>query len=361
MFPNYKASILNIPNTLLEYYGIEPHHETLALLKPYLAEKKHIMLILLDGMGMNILNNLNPDSYLRKHVITPLTSVYPPTTVAATTSVLSGLTPYEHGHVGWTQYNRFEDCHTVVFQNKDFYDDTHHLQIDFKNTYLKYETILEKIQKKHPNLLVKKLFPDFDPEGYAQFPDMVDELIRISQTKSSFTYTYWTEPDYTIHDFGTHNDTVKDKLIALNDQIERLHQSVSKDCLIMVIADHGLIDVQGINLIHHPILEHCSKLPSLEPRSTAFYVKTGQNEAFEKSFQMYFGQYFKLYTQQQVLDLDILGSGQMHPLLTDFIGDYLAISEQKYMFNIKETSSFKAHHAGMHPDEMWVPLILLET
>ncbi|MBW4258587.1 alkaline phosphatase family protein [Methanobacterium sp. YSL] len=361
MFPNYKESILNISNTLLEHYGIPPHHETLALLKPYLTGKKHIMLILLDGMGMNILNNLSPNSYLRKHVKTQLTSVYPPTTVAATTSVLSGLTPYEHGHVGWTQYNRFENCHTVVFQNKDFYDENHHLQTHFKNTHLKYETILEKIQQQHPNLLVKKLFPDFDPEGYAQFPDMIDELIRISHEEASFTYTYWTEPDYTIHDFGTHNDTVKNKLMTLNDEIERLHQSVSKDCLIMVIADHGLIDVTGITLIHHPILEHCSKMPSLEPRSTAFYIKPGHEQAFEQDFQSYFGAFFKLYTQQQVLDSGMLGSGQQHPLLTDFIGDYLAISEQHYMFNIKETSSFKAHHAGMHPDEMWVPLILLET
>jgi len=134
MFPNYEQSILNVSATLLEHYGVQSHHRSLEILKPYIQDKKHIMLILLDGMGINILRNIDQNTLFRKHVKTALTSVYPPTTVAATTSVLSGLTPYEHGHVGWTQYNRFEDCNTVVFLNKDFYDDGHLLKENFKDT-----------------------------------------------------------------------------------------------------------------------------------------------------------------------------------------------------------------------------------
>lgn len=360
MFPNYKHSILNVSATLLKHYGIDTHHSTLEILKPYLENKQHIMLILLDGMGINILKNIDENSLLRKHVKTALTSVYPPTTVAATTSVLSGLTPYEHGHVGWTQYNRFEDCHTVVFLNKDFYDDTHLLKEDFKNTYLKYETILEKIKKKKPDLYVKKLFPDFEVNGFKSFDLMVDELISISKQPASFTYTYWTEPDYTIHDEGVFNDKVKTQLEFLNQQISRLYASVTKDTCIIVIADHGLVDVEGIPLYQHPILELLDKKPSVEPRSTAFFVKKGLEHSFESQFKASFNNHFTLMTKKEVYAAGILGFGQKHPLLDDFIGDYMALSQDKYMFNIKEHSTFKAHHAGIHPDEMMVPLIILE-
>lgn len=360
MFPNYKNSILNVSTTLLEHYGVKPNHPPLEVLKPYLKDKKHIMLILLDGMGINILNNIDPNTILRKHVKTAITSVYPPTTVAATTSVLSGLTPFEHGHVGWTQYNRFEDCHTVVFLNKDFYDETHVLKENFKNTHLNYETILDKIQAKNPDLLVKKLFPDFEVNGFKSFDLMVDELLQISQGKASFTYAYWTEPDYTIHDEGILNDKVKNQLLFLNGQIERLYDGVTKDTLIIVIADHGLVDVEGIPLYNHKILELLDKMPSVEPRSTAFFVKEGQHQAFETMFKQAFGNKFTLLDKQTVMSLGILGSGDKHPLLDDFIGDYMALSHSKYMFSIKEQSSFKAHHAGIHPDEMWVPLIILD-
>lgn len=360
MFPNYKNSILNVSTTILDHYGIKPKHETLPMLKPYLKDKKHIMLILLDGMGINILNNLDENSFLRKHVKTALTSVYPPTTVAATTSVLSGLTPYEHGHVGWTQYNRFEDCHTVVFLNKDFYDEMHILKEDFKNTHLKYETILEQIQRQNPELFVKKLFPNFEKDGYASFDLMVDELIKISKKEASFTYTYWTEPDYSIHDNGINHDTVKDILKQLNDEVERLSSYVSKDTLILLIADHGLVNVEGIPLFEHPILQYLDKQPSVEPRSTAFFVKKGLEASFEQAFKQSFGDKFALYKKQDIYELGILGSGEKHPLLDDFIGDYMALSQNQYMFMIKEASHFKAHHAGINPDEMWVPLIIIE-
>ncbi|MDX9808083.1 MAG: alkaline phosphatase family protein [Acholeplasma sp.] len=359
MFPNYTKSILNVSTTLLDHYGVNTHHATLDVLKPYIQGKKHIMLILLDGMGINILNNVDSKTLFRKNVKTALTSVYPPTTVAATTSVLSGLTPYEHGHVGWTQYNRFEDCHTVVFLNKDFYDETHVLKDNFKDTHLKYETILEKIQRQNPSLYVKKLFPDFEIGGFKSFDLMVDALIQIQQKEASFTYTYWTEPDYTIHDEGVFNDKVKAQVQYLNDQVERLYQNVSKDTCIIVIADHGLVDVEGIPLYNHPILDLLDRKPSVEPRSTAFFVKKGQEQAFEAVFKSNFNNQFTLLKKSELYDQKLLGFGEKHPLLDDFIGDYMALSHDKYMFNIKEQSTFKAHHAGIHEDEMMVPLIIL--
>lgn len=360
MVPNYEKSIVNVSNVLLAHYGITPFHTPLEELKPYLEGKNHIMLILLDGMGMNILKNLDENTLLRKQVKMAITSVYPPTTVAATTSVLSGLTPYEHGHIGWTQYNRFEDCHTIVFQNRDFYDENHVIKSDFAKTHLAYETILQKIKQKNPSLYVKKLFPDFEIDGYASFKSMVDELIHISTLKASFTYSYWIEPDYTIHNSGIHDQKVKLQLEILNQEIDRLYQNVPENSLILVIADHGLVDVEGIPLHHHKILDLLDKKPSLEPRSTAFFVKPHNQKAFEACFHTEFGSKFTLMTKQALLESGRLGSGIKHPLLEDFIGDYIAISEGPYMFNIKENSPFKAHHAGGHPDELWVPLILLE-
>jgi hypothetical protein len=41
--------------------------------------------------------HLSPDGFFRKHLVTPYSSTFPPTTVAATTAMLSGLTPNRSG------------------------------------------------------------------------------------------------------------------------------------------------------------------------------------------------------------------------------------------------------------------------
>ena len=65
-------------------------------------------------------------------------------------------------------------------------------------------------------------------------------------------------------------------------------------------------------------------------------------------------------TKKELYDSGLLGYGTKHPLLDDFIGDFLAISTSDKMFNFKGHSLFKGHHAGLTKDEMQVPLIIFQ-
>ena len=59
-------------------------------------------------MGTSILNkHLSKDSFFMKHKLKDMTTVFPATTVAATTSMRTGLNPCETGMLGWTMY--FDD------------------------------------------------------------------------------------------------------------------------------------------------------------------------------------------------------------------------------------------------------------
>lgn len=57
-YPDYKNSILGIPNSILHSMGLEPERGTLMLLDRYLEGKdyENIVVILLDGMGKNIMD-----------------------------------------------------------------------------------------------------------------------------------------------------------------------------------------------------------------------------------------------------------------------------------------------------------------
>ena len=148
---------------------------------------------------------------------------------------------------------------------------------------------------------------------------------------------------------------------TLNHSVERLYEHVEKNTAIIIIADHGLIDVEGVNLWDKTeLLSTLYRKPSIEPRSTAFFVKMDERSKFKTLFKKHFGRKFKLYDKATFYKKHLLGTGEKHPLLDDFIGDYMAIAHKKYMFVLRKEKAFLAHHAGLHKKEMMVPLIILE-
>ena len=63
--------------------------------------------------------DLDQDSFLIKNRIKPITTVFPATTVAATTSMMTGLNPVETGMLGWDMYYKDIDKTITVFMNSE--------------------------------------------------------------------------------------------------------------------------------------------------------------------------------------------------------------------------------------------------
>jgi predicted AlkP superfamily pyrophosphatase or phosphodiesterase len=105
-YPDYENSIVNIPNSVLAYFGTEPNDKTMPELDKLLAKGySNVVVMLFDALGTEVLNrHLPSDSFLRKHVLKSVSSVYPTTTVSATTAIESGLMPNRHAWFGWTMY-----------------------------------------------------------------------------------------------------------------------------------------------------------------------------------------------------------------------------------------------------------------
>ena len=131
---------------MLKHYGIKAFHPTLSLLDKELAHgKKNIIFMILDGFGENILKlHLSEQSFLRSYYVSSISSVFPPTTTAATTSFHSGLYPIEHGWLCWMPY--FKDLDRVVetFLNHDYFTGEK-LDCSKVSKLLHYTTIYEQI------------------------------------------------------------------------------------------------------------------------------------------------------------------------------------------------------------------------
>ena len=96
VLPDYENSILNLINSILHYYHVETKYKGIDVLDKRLERKyKNIVLIILDGMGENILNTFSPNGFFKKHEEKKITSIYPSTTTAAMTTYYSGKPPVE--------------------------------------------------------------------------------------------------------------------------------------------------------------------------------------------------------------------------------------------------------------------------
>lgn len=363
MKPNYKNSIMNVSNSILKYYNAYTPNSTHKLMDKYLIKDKydHIVYVLLDGLGVNLINKfLSNNDMMKRNMVATISSVFPPTTVAATNAVLSGLKPIENGHIGWVQYFKELDSNAIVFMNRDFYDETVVFEENLQEKYLKYDNLYKLINDANPKIKTLEFFPSFREGGSKSFEEQVDKVLNtIYEYETTFSYVYWIEPDLTQHQKGIYSAETKDVVIDLNKHYTKLINEVKEDTLVVVIADHGLVDIEDVNLMDNVnLLKMLKRLPSIEPRATSFFVKNKYLDEFKKEFNKSYKDKFKLYTKKQFYKSGLIGKGKKHHKLDEFIGDFMAIAKKNYMFKLNLGKSYIAQHAGMTKDEMEVPLII---
>lgn len=113
IMPDYTNSTVNLTASIVKHFGGIPLHPTLSALDKALEDAENVVLILIDGMGsFNIKAHLQEDDFLRKHTVLDYSAVFPPTTVAALTSLESGLYQSEHCRLGWDMY--YENRQEVI-------------------------------------------------------------------------------------------------------------------------------------------------------------------------------------------------------------------------------------------------------
>lgn len=357
-YPDFTNSLVNLASSIKKHFNGGPNYDypSIKIVDDIIKDKNKVVVILLDGMGINIINgNLDEDSFIRKHLVHEMTSIFPPTTVAATNAFLKGCLPGENGWFGWQQYFKENNHHIIMFKDEDYYTGEA-VDPQVKNKY-----VLNDDFGNHLNVKYYGLYPAFRPNGYATFKDEVDAIIDITKAEEkSFTYAYWDYPDALIHEYGCYNAVIKANLLNLSVELERLEKEKSDDSVILVIADHGLVDVSGIDLKYYPeVNKYYTILPSLEGRACVFYVddKKGFKDAFNKEF----SKWFDLYETDEFLKLNLVGNKNEKVL--PFLGDYISIAKDKYYFldssGNSELGLLKGHHAGITEDEMMIPLIVI--
>ncbi len=365
-YPNYDRSVLSIASSVLNHFGVKDcQHKTLPEFDKLLKKDyKNIIVMLFDGLGVSAINeHLNENDFLRKHFVCPISSVFPSTTVAATTSIESGYSPAETAWLGWDLYFDEIGENVAVFRNALQKNGKPAANYNVAWKYIPYKRIFERIEEINGKGSAIYVSP-FSKHHIKSVPHICKTVKRLSRKrKKKYIYTYWHQPDTAMHGHGVTSKEAHEQILHINREVEKLCSKL-EDSLIIVTADHGLCDSVNLFLEDYPEIYSMLKIPpSIEPsRALSLFVKEGMQKEFETEFNKLFSNDFRLMTKEEVFAENILGHGKPHSRTYDFVGDFLAVATgKKSLFIEREEHTFVGVHAGLTEEEMTVPFIAIET
>lgn len=353
--PNMHKCMLNIISSIRKKVGLLPLYQTDKIIDEYLEEDyNNIIVMLLDGMGENILQNNAPaEGFLNRHHIYTNTAVYPSTTAASTTATVSGLSPIRTAWLGWENYFREYNRNLILFTGNNYVnDEPTGLNINKILPYNNFVSDLEIIQ------------PDFSIINYP-FKTILKRSLELLKApkKRHIQYVYYHEPDGLMHEFGAYSDSASKILTKMDEELEFYASSLPEKTLLLISADHGHTDVLPIDFYAcKTINKMLTHRPSNDSRCITFSVKEEYKTCFMDIFNKLFGSVYQIYKTEYLIENEFFGlKDEPIPARSrDFLGDFVAVGISNYYFNYKKKGNqiFKSHHAGITADEMLVPVII---
>ncbi len=341
----------------------------------------HLIFVLLDGLGINLVRALSasdPQSFVAKHLKLEINATSPSTTACALNSVTTAQYPNRHGVAGWFTYlPEFGLSATMLPFQERFTSiplTARGIGID---QVLTLPPIVARIPKHTltivPALLSNTTFNNYtragtEGFGYASIHQAIDHIIAHVRESPGPTYThlYLPEIDTQAHHAGVESSRTLELVRRIDAELSRLHDALrGSDARIIVTADHGLIDVpkadQALLFAGDPLLEMLIVPPTGDARMPVFHVREGRRQQFIEQFEHRFAERMILLSTDDVEQLELFGPGKFSAVARPRFGDFIGIAHRAATLSYHPPNKpvgemYLAVHAGLSPQEMWIPM-----
>lgn len=131
-------------------------------------------------------------------------------------------------------------------------------------------------------------------------------------------YTYWGDVDKVGHQSGCGSLAWGDELTMIDSAIRSLVASLPKGAVLIVTADHGMVDVppaHWVDVAHHPELARGVRYVGGEPRAPMLYCHPESGEAVATRWRDFLGDKASVYTRAEAF------SGGLYGALTTVVAD----------------------------------------
>ena len=376
--PDYNdLNILDLMKTIYNYRGLNlKETKNMQELKKIIPNNKHVLFILSDGTGSNLIDKLPKDSILKSHKLNDMLTIFPSTTSCVLTSIVTAKFPLEHGIWGWFNHNNKYniDYYSLLFLERKDNKSLKEYDINPKEIY-KEPSLLNELSAKvnvlFPESIVNSVYSkyvgnDENRYSYKNFSDII-EFIKNNCEKysSSYTYLYLPNIDDLEHDNGVDSKIVLEELIKIDNLVKTL--SHIKDLTIIFTADHGQTNIKKYETFNFSKYDkYLNAYPSIDYGTASYFVKDGKDEEFIQEFKKDFDHNMLLFKKEDFINNGFFGLGNVNEETINNLGNYISICQKGVFFvnNPKIEDYYgviKGNHSGLSRDEMVIPLIVIDT
>ncbi|WP_265521397.1 alkaline phosphatase family protein [Oerskovia flava] len=197
--------------------------------------------------------------------------------------------------------------------------------------------------------------------------DRVDRTVRALRSPG-LVYLYWGEVDKAGHHHGSESWQWGDELEALDRELARLARSLPTGTLLVITADHGMVDVDLAarwDVAATPELSRDVELVGGEPRAVHVYTSPGSAEAVASRWTDVLGDAAVVALRDDLVDAGRFGPGtsdRVRPTIGDVV---VAMRGRATVVDTRTQTAASLTLVGVHGSltarEMQVPLLVAQA
>jgi Type I phosphodiesterase / nucleotide pyrophosphatase len=383
--PDYAGgNIVNLVAAIARHFGLATKHPPWSAPLP-LEGIDTVVLLIVDALGYwQLQGHLTAgdlptlERYLARHEasLAPLTSTFPSTTPAALTTLHTGVTPADHGLVGFTIWwpDRATVAQTVLF--RDLLRGTPlagaRRLVTVPSVYQQLAAFGVASHAVIPAGIVGSMLSAWHFAGarlhpYATLGALPDAIVHALATGGSqYVVAYWPEYDGACHEHGPPSSEARASARQFDAALERLLAALghAENVLVILTADHGqrpLDPNEAIALNDDPVLARWLATPPVGERCARYLrIRPGGESTVERHLSP---------VAEVVRMADVWAAGLFGgpPAAASFrlrTGDLLAIPRGRRQLHwafaeTERTEVYRGGHGGWTEWEMIVPVVAI--
>ena len=362
VLPNYGRSTLAEVLPSIAAHLTSRGEDVLAL-----PHASRYVLFLLDGFGWhNLQASLRELDYLPELLGDSLkiTAAVPSTTPISLTTLGTGLTPGDHGMIGYTFV---EESTGKIIKPLDWPGFLNPLAFQPR------PTVFEQLTESSVSSLGDAKYSssgltraslrgaDFVPTDGFNTSDWVQTVVKTALTgDSSLVYVYDRDLDHVGHSRGWESDEWLAALIRLDQRIEALREALPSDVILMITGDHGMLDVprsRRIVVEDYPLLLKDVRHLAGEVRMR--YLYTSKPVQVAERWRQELGDRAEVFTADEAIAANWFGD--VSEVTRRRLGDVIVAARDNWMIGTERLSkelNLIGVHGSLTAQEMEIPLLI---
>jgi hypothetical protein len=319
-----------------------------------------VVLLVLDGLGWRMVREHAAHlPVLASMEGAAITTVAPSTTAAGLTSIVTGLTPSEHGVVGYRMRVGGEVLNVLQWRTAagergpDPVQVQPHAGFCGRAVPVVTRAAFDGTGFTQAHLRTGRL------DGWAELSDLVANSARAVAEGAPLVYAYYDGVDKVAHDVGLRHEDLAAELAVADRLVADLLDALPPTCALAVTADHGHVHVGPAGMRDLGAVAQLASAYSGEGRFRSLHAGPGAAKRLREVALDAYGHEAWVLTRDEVWASGLLGPPPS-PTVRGRIGDVVLLAREDVAYVAPDAlreATLMGCHGSITPAELDVPLV----